>query len=171
MTKDTAEFSQFYAVACREHTLPRDEDASEPKGWIRGNTKIGPVLKVATCCLHGKNGVEIRISHGSNKFVMNLNNNEQEIPEDQLEEYAFQLNAKDFACRAKARAQTQRRGFASWTCRPFHKNNTHWGKNLDQCWTRGIFTLRLCSIEEINSCSSTCKKTKRRWWSDWILES
>ena len=34
MTKDTAEFSQFRAVACCEYTLPRDEDASEPKGWI-----------------------------------------------------------------------------------------------------------------------------------------
>ena len=47
-TKDTAEFSQFTdAVACREDTLPRDEGASEPKGWIQGNTKIGPVLEVA----------------------------------------------------------------------------------------------------------------------------
>ena len=35
MTKDTAEFSQFTdAVACREYTLPRDEETSEPKGWI-----------------------------------------------------------------------------------------------------------------------------------------
>ena len=51
----------------------------------------------------------VRISHGSNKFVMNLNNNETEIPEDQLEEYALKLNAKDFACRSKAKAKTQRR--------------------------------------------------------------
>ena len=59
MTKDTEDFSQFTdAVACREYTLPRDEDTSEPKGWIRGNTNIGPVLEVATCCLHGKYGVE-----------------------------------------------------------------------------------------------------------------
>ena len=86
MTKDTAEFSQFRAVACREYTLSRDEEASQPKGWIQGNTKIGPVLEVATCCLHGKCGVEIRImsvnkdnshswvriSHGSNEFVMNF---------------------------------------------------------------------------------------------------
>ena len=36
----------------------------------------------------------VRISHGSNKFVMNLNNNETEIPEDQLEEYALKLSAK-----------------------------------------------------------------------------
>ena len=49
MTKDTEEFSQFTdSVACREYTLPRDEDTSEPKGWIRGNTKIGPVLEVTT---------------------------------------------------------------------------------------------------------------------------
>ena len=35
MTKDTAEFSQFTdAVACREYTLPRDEEASEPQGWM-----------------------------------------------------------------------------------------------------------------------------------------
>ena len=47
MTKDTEEFSQFTeSVACREYTLPRDEKLSDPKGWSRGNTKIGPVLEV-----------------------------------------------------------------------------------------------------------------------------
>ena len=124
MTKYTAEFSQFRAAACREYTLPRDEGASQPKGWIQGNTKIGPALEVATCCLHGKYGVEIRImslnkdnshswvriSHGSNKFVMNLNNNEQEVPEVQLEECALKLDAKDFASRSTAKAKPQRRG-------------------------------------------------------------
>ena len=40
---------------------------------------------------------------------MNLNNNEQEIPEVQLEEYALKLDAKDFACRSKAKAKPQRR--------------------------------------------------------------
>ena len=90
-TKDTAEFSQFHAVACREYTLPRDEETLQPKGWIQENTKIGPVLEVATSFLHGKYGVEIRtwslniddthswvrISHGSNKFAMNLSNMRQ----------------------------------------------------------------------------------------------
>ena len=47
MTKDTAEFSQFNAVACREYTLPREEQLSQPKGWIQGNTKM-PVFDVAT---------------------------------------------------------------------------------------------------------------------------
>ena len=122
MTKDTGDLTQFDAVACREYTLPREDGASQPKGWIQGHTKIGPVLEVTTSCLHGKHGVEIRIwslnrdnthscvrvSHGSNKFVMNLNNNETEIPEDQLEEYALKLNAIDFACRSKAKAKSQR---------------------------------------------------------------
>ena len=107
------------AVACRECTLPRDEEGSELKGWIRGNPKTGAVLEVVTCCLHGKCGVEIRIwsfnsddshswvriSHGSNKFVMDLNNNETEILEDQFEEYAFKLDAKGFACRSKVKAK------------------------------------------------------------------
>ena len=33
MTKDTAEFSQFTeSVTCREYTLTREEEASQPKG-------------------------------------------------------------------------------------------------------------------------------------------
>ena len=61
MTNDTGDLTQFHAVACREHTLPREEGASQPRGWIQGNTKIGPVLEVTTSCLYGKHGVEIRI--------------------------------------------------------------------------------------------------------------
>ena len=58
MTKDTEEFSQFTeSVACREYILPRDDKSSDPKGWIRGNTKIGPVLEVTTSYLQGKYGV------------------------------------------------------------------------------------------------------------------
>ena len=119
-------------MACREYTLPRDESLSEPTGWIRGNTKIGPVLEVTTCCLQGKYGVEIRIesikkdsshswvriSHGLNKLVTNLNNkdqddNEQETSEMQFEDYALKLNAGDFASRSKAKAKPQRRTSAS----------------------------------------------------------
>ena len=44
-----------------EYTLPRDEKPSDPKGWIRGNTKIGPVLEVTTSYLKSKYGVEIRM--------------------------------------------------------------------------------------------------------------
>ena len=37
MTKDHGE--QFYAMACREYTLPRIDGSSQPQGWIQGNTK------------------------------------------------------------------------------------------------------------------------------------
>ena len=130
MTRDTEEFSQMTdSVACRENTMPRDAEASEPKGWIRENTKIGPVLEVTTCCLQGKYGVEsivksvksqswVRISHGLKKLVTNVNNkdqddNEQETSEMQFEEYALKLNASDFASRSKAKANPQRRDSAS----------------------------------------------------------
>ena len=133
MTKDTAEFSQFTdPVACREYTLPRDESSSEPNVWIRGNTKIGPVLVVTTCCLQGEYGVEIRIesvnkdhshswvriSHGLHKLVTNLNNkeqddNEQETSEMQFEDCALKSNSRAFASRSQAKAKPQRRTSAS----------------------------------------------------------
>ena len=166
MTKDTAEFSQFTdAVACREYTLPRDEGASQPKGWIQGNTKIGPVLEVAIRYLHGKYGVEIRImsinrdnSHcwvrislGSNKFVMNLNNNEQEIPEVQLEEYALKLDAKDFACRSKAKAKPQRREPAGSSSRTIPIGNRIWTYVEPGKYSLSDYDI----IEEIDSSSSS----------------
>ena len=110
-------------MACREYIFSREDSTSQPKGWIQGNTKIGPVLEVTTSCLYGKHGVENRIwslsegntqswvsiSHESNKFVMDLNRNDTDILEEQLEEYALQLDAKDFVCRSKAKAKPQRR--------------------------------------------------------------
>ena len=44
VTRNASEFL-LRLVACREYTLPRDDPASEPKGWIRGNTRIGPILE------------------------------------------------------------------------------------------------------------------------------
>ena len=61
VTKDTGDFRQFQSVACREYTLPRDDPASQPKGWIQGNMRIGPVLEVTTSFHHFKYGIEIRI--------------------------------------------------------------------------------------------------------------
>ena len=130
MTKDIEEFSQFTeSVACREHTLPRDEKSSDPKGWIRVNTKIGPVLEVTSSYLQGKFGVEIRIesvnkdnshswvriSHGLNKLNTDLSNNkedddnDQEISEMQFEDFALKTNVLAFASRSKAKAKPRRR--------------------------------------------------------------
>ena len=124
-------------MTCREYTLPRDENSPEPQGWIRGNTKIGPVLEVTTSYLQGKHGVEIRIesvnkdnshswvriSHGLNKLVTDLidnkenDNNEQETSEVQFEDCALKLNVLAFASRSKAKAKPQRRTPASSSTR------------------------------------------------------
>ena len=129
MTKDTEEFSQFTkSVACREYTLPQDEKSSDPKGWIRGNTKIGPVLEVTTSYLQGQHGAEFRIesvnkdnshswlkiSHDVNKLVTDLidkgyDDDEQETSEMNFEEFALKTNVLACASRSKGKAKPRRR--------------------------------------------------------------
>ena len=118
MTKQIDEFLQFAEpVTCHEYALPRDEKSTDPKGWIRGNTKIGPVLEVTTNYLQGQYGVEIRIeslnkdnshswvriSHGLNKLVPDVidweyDDNEQETSTTKTEVFAF-------ASRSEAKAK------------------------------------------------------------------
>ena len=107
-------------MVCREYTLPRDDKSSDPKGWIQGNTKIGPEVEVTTSYQQGKHGVEIRIesvnkdnfhswvriSHGLNKMVTDLidkkyDDNEQETSTTKTEVFAF-------ASRYKAKAKLRR---------------------------------------------------------------
>ena len=108
MTEDTGE--QIYG-------------SSQPKGWIQGTTKIGPVLEVTTSCLYGKHGVEIRIwsvgqdnsqswvriSYGTNKYVVDSNYNNTVVPADLPEEQASQSSVKVIAARSKAKAKPQKR--------------------------------------------------------------
>ena len=181
MTKDTGE--QFFAKACREYTLPRSDELSQPKGWIQGNTKIGPVLEITTSCLYGKHGIEIRIlslsedntqswvriSHGSKKFVVDSNNNNNtEVSDDLPEEQASQLKMKDFACRSKAKAKPQRREpVDSPSIIPMSER-----KWIDI--EPGNSSLSLCvrDFEESNPSSSTLSNsTTRRRRSSSILEN
>ena len=111
MTKDTGDFRQFRSVACCEYTLPRDDPASQPKGWIQGNMTIGPVVEVTTSYMCGKHGIEIRIwsvgqdnsqswvriSYGKIKYVVDSNQNNTEIPADSQEDQAPQSSVKVIA--------------------------------------------------------------------------
>ena len=49
------------STLCRQYTLPQSDESSQLKGWILGNTKIGPVLDVKVCYHQGRYGVEIMI--------------------------------------------------------------------------------------------------------------
>ena len=120
MTKDTGDFRQFRSVACREYTLPRDDPASQPKGWIQGNMRIGPVLEVTTSFQNFNYGIEIRIwsvgqdnsqswvriSYGTIKYVVDSNQNNTEVPADLPEEQASQSSVKVIAARSKGKSKT-----------------------------------------------------------------
>ena len=122
MTKNTGVFTQFRSVACCEYTLHRDDESSQPRGWIQGNTRIGPVLEVTTSYMYGKHGIEIRIwsvgqdnsqswvriSYGTNKYVVDSNHNNTEAPADPHEEQASQSSVKVIAARSRQKQNHKR---------------------------------------------------------------
>ena len=114
------DFVQWLVVHIR---LPRDDPASQPKGWILGDMRIGPVLEVTTSYMYGKHGIEIRIwsvsddhsqswvriSCGKVKYAIDSNHNNTEIPADPLEDQTSQTSVKVIAGRSKAKAKPQMR--------------------------------------------------------------
>ena len=130
VTRDASEFQQ--TVACREYTLPRDDKASQPKGWIRGNMRIGPVLEVTTSFQHFKYGIEIRIesvnqdnshswvriSYGTVKYVNDSIEDDTENLADSQEEEIPQTSTSVVAARSKAKAKPQPRVLAGTTTIP-----------------------------------------------------
>ena len=42
---------------CREYTMPRNEKETRVRGWIRKETRIGPVLNIKTCYRHERYSV------------------------------------------------------------------------------------------------------------------
>ena len=60
MTRNASEFSSEISSLSRIHITSR-RSASEAKGWIQGNTRIGPILEVTTTFQHFKFGVEVRV--------------------------------------------------------------------------------------------------------------
>ena len=79
--------------------------------------------------MYGKHGIEVRIwslrkdnsqswvriSQGSNKFVIDSNFNNTEVPADLPEEQESQLSVKVFAAISKAKAKTTKKRTCSFT--------------------------------------------------------
>ena len=130
VTRDSGEFQQ--TVACREYTLPRDDQASQPKGWIRGNMRIGPVLEVTTSFQHFKYGIDIRIesvnqdnshswvriSYGTVKYVNDSMEDDTENLADPQEEECVPTSSGVVAARSKAKAKPQPREYTGTTTIP-----------------------------------------------------
>ena len=130
VTRDAGEFQQ--TVACREYTLPRDDQASQPKGWIRGNMRIGLVLEITTSFQHFKYGIEIRIksmnqddshswvriSYGTVKYVNDSIEDDTENLADSQEEEGVPTSSGVVAARSKAKAKPQPRESTGTTTIP-----------------------------------------------------
>ena len=124
VTRDAGEFKQLQTVACREYTLPRDDKASQPKGWIRGNMRIGLVLGVTTSFQHFKHGIEIRkesvnkdsshswvrISYETVKYVNDYIKDDTENLADPQEEEDVPTSSGVVAAKSKAKSKTSTEG-------------------------------------------------------------
>ena len=121
----TVEVGQYFIVSTLCHEM---KNQPTRKVGFEGIPKLAPHWKSQPASCKVNYGVEIRIesvnkdnshswvriSHGLNKLVTNLNNkdgdnNEQEISEMQFEDCAFKTKILAFASRTKAKAKPQRR--------------------------------------------------------------
>ena len=114
------EVGQYFVT---RDTLPRDDQTSQPKGWIQGNMRIGLVLEVTTSFQHFKYGIEIRIksvnqddshswvriSYGTVKYVNDSIEDNTENLADSQEEESVQTSSSVVAARSKAKAKPQPR--------------------------------------------------------------
>ena len=119
--RNASEFQ--HTIACREYTFPRDDKSFQPKGWIRGKMRIGPVIEVTTSFQHFKFGVEVRIqsvnednshswvriSYGTVKYVNDSIEDGTDNLEDSQEEEIPQASTSVVAARSKAKAKPQLR--------------------------------------------------------------
>ena len=86
--------------------------------------RIGPVLEVTTSFQYGKHGIEIRIwsvgrdnsqswvriSYGTNKYEIDSNHNNTEIPADPHEDQTSQTSVKVIAARSEGKSKTTKEG-------------------------------------------------------------
>ena len=135
VTRDAGVFEQLQTVACREYTLPGDDKASQPKGWIQGNIRIGPALEVTTSFQHFKYGIEIRIksvnqddshswvgiSYGTVKCVNDSIEDDTEDLADSQEEESLQTSSSVVAARSKAKAKPPPRESTGMTTVPLRE--------------------------------------------------
>ena len=113
-------FNQWLVANTPFHEMTK---TSQPKGWIQGNMRIGPVLEVTTSFQHFKYGKEIRIksvnqddshswvriSYGTVKYVIDSIEDNTENPADPQEEESLQTSSSVVAARSKAKAKHQPR--------------------------------------------------------------
>ena len=178
VTRNASEF--LHTIACREYTLARDDNASQPKGWIRGNTRIGPILEVTTSFQYGKHGIEVRIEsvnknnshswvrifYGTVRYVNDYIKYDTQNFADPQEEEDVPTSSGVVAARSKAEAKPQPRESTGTTTIPLS----------ERVWIdiepskQDLESYNL--FEESHQSSSTQSEvTSRRRWSNPILQN
>ena len=46
---------------CREYAMPRNEKGTRVRGWIRKDTRIGPVLNIKVCYHDERYSIEVQV--------------------------------------------------------------------------------------------------------------
>ena len=121
-------------IACRKYTFPRNEETTRATGWIRENTRIGPVLEVIVSIHQGCHGIEIRINSlsgdGSHSWV-----SKNKYVTEMSEIVPSKARTTDGGCTGKlvARLRPNQTSLGSSFSRPKLKTETpiHEGKWID----------------------------------------
>ena len=105
----------------------------------------------------------VRISHGLNKLVTNLNNkedddNEQETSEMHFEDCALKTNGLAFASRSKAKAKPQRRISASSSTKTVPVGERTWTDIEPQDFSLNDYSVS----KKTDQSSSSWESTSRR---------
>ena len=181
VTKDTGDLRQFRSVACRAYTLPRDDPSSQPRGWIQGSMRIGPVLEVTTSIKNFKYEIEIRIwsvgqdnsqswvriSYGTIKYVVDSNQNNTEIPADPQEDQVPQTSIKVIAARSKAKAKPQQREPVDTTTTiPMHERRWIDLEPSEQTLAAYDLSKKVISLLRHNQTVQREKDSQVQHWSD-----
>ena len=133
VTRNASEFL-LRSVACREYTLPRDDPASEAKGWIQGTRELTYFgshddLSALQVWSRSSNSIRerrqfsvlVRISFGTIRYVNNYVKYNTHNLASSYEEKAEPASSEVIAARSKAKAKPQPRESSGTTTISFNE--------------------------------------------------
>ena len=155
MTIHDTDFNGFgHAGSCREHASPRSDETSSPKAWIRGDTKIGPVLEVKITYQLYQYGIEMRVNTMKNDgyqswTVISRGMNKNVDEETRCDKKEGTINSTmtyilDDGCVNRS-TEVKRH-----SCRRLHR--------------QGILVMKCLEHNDPNT--ATLRFSSRRWWSN-----
>ena len=172
----------WVSVKSMDETRRRVISRAARQAFIHGSTTKhkASLMEITTSFQYGKHGIEIRIwsvgqdnsqswvriSYGTNKYVIDSNQNNTEALADPHEDQTSQTSVKVIAARSKAKAKPQKRELVDVpSIIPMHER-----KWIDIEPAEPSLCIR--SIEESDQSSSTqSNSTAGRRWSNSILEN